>query len=154
MKRSLLVQAWILSGVLWANFIAQVFYYLHLYYSTQHPLPEARGALLMGLVFALFLAGSLLLILETRAGYYLMAAFLALDFLFYLWNLVNQALHGYGWFYHLAEPDPVLWTVFLIGYLNFFAAGYYLVLLLVRRREILDKGQAGAIEIEPNGGLQ
>jgi hypothetical protein len=42
-----------------------------------------------------------------------------------------------GWFFHLREPDPVLWAVFVIGYLSFFASGYFLALILIHHRDIL-----------------
>ena len=136
MNRTLRLQIWILSGIILANFIAQVFYFLHLYYAPQHPLPEPKSLLTLGLVFALFLVGDTLLIKQSKIGYYLMIVFLSLEFLFYTGNFVGGVINGYGWFFHLAEPDPILWAVFAIGYINFFAAGYFLFLLLHGRREL------------------
>lgn len=134
MNRNMLVQVWTLFSILLANFAAQVVYFYHLYYTPQHPLPDPRSILVMGTVFALFLASYFLLITKHRAGYYAMVGFLSVEFLFYLWNIVGGGLHqGYGWFFHLREHDPILWAVFAIGYLSFFASGYFLALLLYRR---------------------
>ncbi len=136
MNRSLRLQIWILSGIILANFVAQVFYFLHLYYTPQHPLPELRSLVTLGSVFALFLVGDILLIKHSKIGYYLMFVFLLLEFLFYGWNIIGGVINGYGWFFHLAEPDPILWAVFALGYINFFAAGYFLFLLFYRRRDL------------------
>ncbi len=86
MNRTLRLQVRTLSGIILANFVAQVFYYFRLYYTPEHPWLQVRSALVLGAVFALFLFGALLLIRRTRTGYLLMAVFLSLEFLFYLWN--------------------------------------------------------------------
>ena len=135
MTRPTRVQVWVLFAILLANFVAQVPYFLHLYYSPQHPLPDLRSLLLLGGVLALFLISFSLLLARQAAGYYLLIFYLALEFFFYLLNIVGGALRGFGWFFHLADPDPVLWAVNAVGYLSFFAAGYFLLLLIVRRRE-------------------
>jgi hypothetical protein len=137
MNRTLLTQAWLLSGIILANFVAQIFYFIHLYYTPQNPLPNLQSTLALGSVFVLFLAGVVLLLLKPYMGYIVLSIFLALEFFFYLWNIIGGMLHGYGMFFHLAEPDPTLWVVFAIGYLNFFASGYFLFLLLYKRREFI-----------------
>ncbi len=72
-----------------------------------------------------------------------MLFYLSLEFLFYLWNIVNSGFRqGYGWFFQLREQDPVLWVVFAIGYLNFFASGYFLILLILRRKSINQPGNS------------
>ncbi len=137
MNRNFLTQAWILFVILLANFVAQIVYFFHLYYSPQHPFPNTRSALIMGSVLALFLASFFLLISRHRIGFLLMLFYLSLEFFFYLWNIVTSGFRpGYGWFFHLHEHDPVLWMVFAIGYLSFFASGYFLVLLILRRKSI------------------
>jgi hypothetical protein len=93
--------------------------------------------LLLGAVFALFLVSFALLMARRRAGYYLMLSYLALEFFFYLWNSVGEVVHGFGLFFHLADRDLLLRAVFAVGYLSFLAAGYFLALLLVKRREFL-----------------
>jgi hypothetical protein len=135
MNRTTKAQLWILFAVLLANFAAQVPYFLHLYYSPQHPLPDLKSSLLMGSVFALFMVSFVLLLAQQRAGYYLLMFYLALEFFFYLWNIVGGVVHGYGLFFHLTDRDPILWAVNAVGYLSFVAAGYFLALLLAKRQE-------------------
>ena len=135
MNRNFLIQIWILFFILLSNFAAQIVYFYHLYYSPQHPLPALRSTLIMGAVFVLFLTSYILFITKRKVGFFLMALYLSLEFLFYLWNIVGNGLRqGYGWFFHLREPDPVLWIIFAIGYLSFFASGYFLFLLFYRRK--------------------
>ena len=135
MNRKLLIQVWILFASILANFVAQVVYFFHLYYTPQQPFPAPRSLLLLGSVFALFLVGYALFMKRKRIGFYLLALFLFMEFAFYLWNLIGGGLRGPGWFFHLSEPDPVLWIVFAMGYLNLFTSGYFLFLLL-RNRQI------------------
>jgi hypothetical protein len=134
MNRTIRIQVWVLFAVLLANFAAQVPYFLHLYYSPQNPLPDLKSSLLMGSVLALFIVSFSLLVAKRAVGYYLLTFYLTLEFFFYLWNIVGGMQHGYGLFFHLADRDPVLWAVNAIGYLSFFAAGYFLLLLITRRR--------------------
>jgi len=135
MKRIYRIQVWVLFAVLLANFAAQVVYFYHLYYTPQDPLPVLHSSLLMGAVFVLFLVSFGLFMARLKAGYPLLVFYLALEFSFYLVNFVANGLRpGLGWFFHLREPDPVLWAVFFVGYVSMFASGYFLVLLLARRR--------------------
>ena len=138
-SKSVRVQTIILFLLILANFIAQVPYFLHLYYKPgMSLLAEARPFLIMGFVFAVFLAASILLFRRTVAGYWLMLAFLTVEFLFYLWNTVGEVVHGFGLFFHLQNPDLLLKIVFAIGYINLFASGYFLCLLLLKRTDFLD----------------
>ena len=84
-------------------------------------------------VFGVFLLASILLFKGTVAGYWLMVVFIAVEFLFYLWNTLGAVIHGYGWFFQLNNPDPLLRAIFAVGYVNLFASGYFLGLLLVGR---------------------
>jgi hypothetical protein len=133
MNHNLRLQSRLLFGSILANFVAQVIYFLHLYYTPEHPLPDLKSFLLMGSVFALFLIGYSLFVRNNRAGFFVLALFLALEFFFYLWNIIGGVLNGFGLFFHLGDRDPILWLVFAIGYLNFFTAGYWLFLLLNNR---------------------
>src|SRR5579872_7069195 len=133
------VQVIILFLLILANFIAQIPYFFHLYYKPGVSLlAEARPFLIMGFVFAVFLVASILLFRRTIVGYWLMLVFLTIEFLFYLWNTVGEVVHGFGLFFHLNSPDPLLRAVFAIGYINLFASGYFLCLLLLKRRDFLD----------------
>ena len=132
------VQVIILFLLILANFIAQIPYYLHLYYNPNNLLAQAKGGLLMLFVFGVFLLASVLLFKRRVLGYWLMVMFLAVEFLFYLWNTIGEVIHGYGLFFHLNNPDPLLKAVFAIGYVNLFVSGYFLGLLLFKRVHFLD----------------
>ena len=127
----------ILFLLILANFIAQVPYYLHLYFNPNNLLTFARGILLMLFVFVVFLLASIFLFKRRVLGYWLMLIFLAAEFLFYLWNTIGEVIHGYGLFFHLADPDLLLRAIFAIGYVNLFASGYFLGLLLLERAHFL-----------------
>ena len=114
-----------------ANFIAQVPYFIHLYAGRQSLALDLRSATVMGAVFAWFLAGAALLLFKRRnLGFWLMGAFLAVEFLFYLSGSINGVRHGFGLFFQVFNPDPVLRTVYTIGYTNLFASAYGLALLV------------------------
>lgn len=136
-SKSIRIQVIILFFLILANFIAQIPYYFHLYYNPNNLLAQAKGILILSFVFAVFLLASLLLFKQKVLGYGLMVTFLAVEFLFYLWNTLGEVLHGYGLFYHLANPDLLLRTGFAIGYVNLFASGYFLFLLLLKRTHFL-----------------
>jgi len=92
----------------------------------------------MGSVFALFLVSYILLMKKRKAGFYMMVFYLCLEFFFYLWNIIGSGLRPeYGWFFHLRDRDPILWMVFAVGYLSFFASGYFLALLLYRHKNFI-----------------
>jgi hypothetical protein len=132
------VQVIILFLLILANFIAQIPYYLHLYFNPNNLLAEAKGVLIMLIVFVVFLLASILLFKRTVTGYWLMFIFLAVEFLFYLWNTIGEVIHGFGLFYHLNNPDLLLRAVFAIGYVNLFASGYFLCLLLFKKAHFID----------------
>jgi hypothetical protein len=139
-SKSIRAQVIILFLLILANFIAQIPYFLHLYYKPgMNLLTQLRPSLIMGFVFAVFLVASILLFKRTIAGYWLMLIFLAVEFLFYLWNTIGEVVHGYGLFFHLQNPDLLLRAVFAIGYINLFASGYFLCLLLLKRGDFLDR---------------
>jgi hypothetical protein len=136
--KSIRIQVIILFLLILANFLAQIPYYLQLYYNPNNLLAQLRGGYLLLIVFAVFLLASLLLFKRTVIGYWLMVMFLAVEFLFYVWNTLGGVLHGYGFLYHLANPDLILRAVFAIGYVNLFVSGYFLCLLLLKRATFLD----------------
>ena len=136
--KSIRVQIIILFLLILANFLAQIPYYLHLYYNPNNLLAQLRGGYLLLIVFAVFLLASFLLFKRTVIGYWLMVMFLAVEFLFYVWNTLGEVIHGYGLFFHLNNPDLLLRVVFAIGYVNLFASGYFLGLLLLKRARFLD----------------
>jgi len=137
-SKNIRIQVIILFLLILANFIAQIPYYVHLYFNPNNVLAQAKGGLIMLLVFGVFLLASILLFKRQVLGYWLMVLFLSIEFLFYLWNTVGEVLHGYGLFFHLNTPDLLLRAVFAIGYVNLFASGYFLGLLLLKRARFLD----------------
>ena len=137
-SKNIRVQVIILFLLILANFIAQIPYYFHLYYNPNNLLAQAKGGLIMLFVFAAFLLASTLLFKRRALGYWLMLIFLTVEFLFYLWNTLGEVIHGYGLFFHLNNPDLLLRAVFAIGYVNLFASGYFLGLLLLKRAHFLD----------------
>ena len=136
--KTIQIQVIILWLLILADFIAQIPYYLHLYYNPNNVLAQAKGGMIMLFVLGVFLLASILLFKRQLLGYWLMVVFLSVEFLFYLWNTIGEVIHGYGLFFHLSNPDLLLRAIFAIGYVNLFASGYFLVLLLLKRDHFLD----------------
>ena len=132
-SRNITIQIKTLFWIIMANFIAQVPYFFRLYF---HKLSDLKRLLSipMILVFALFIIAYILFVQHKKIGYWLMLLFVSMEFLFYLWNTVGEVIHGFGLFFHLSNPDLILRTVFAIGYLNLFASGYFLFLLVYKKR--------------------
>lgn len=117
-----------------ANFIAQVPYYYHQYYVRSHQPPTLLGVVLMVAVLAWFAIGYWRLAARKSLGLALTVSFLAVEFLFYVQTQIVQAMTGHGLLLHVVHPDdPVLFVVFLIGYINLVAAPF-LIGALVRHR--------------------
>ena len=123
--------------VVGANYLAQIPYYLRVYYFPHGALPSLPGSVLLGLTFVWFLAGWLRLAQGHDKGYWLLLSFLVTEVFFYAYNMVNQMRHGYAPFFHLQARDPILFVVFGIGYMNMLAGFYFLYYLIQRRRELL-----------------
>ena len=138
-KRTVILQSWVCFALVLANFVAQVPYFLHLYAGTQAFAISLRSFLIIGAVFAVFLAAMALLYKGLRAGYWLALLFLAAEFLFYLLGALESTLHGYGLFFQVYNPDLILRVIYSIGYLNLFASGYFLFLVLRFRHYFLAK---------------
>lgn len=134
-RRSILLQAKVAFLLILVNFLAQVPYFFYLYYRRQSFSVSLRSFLIMGLVFAVFLSGSILLFTHRRWGYPLMMLFLLAEFFFYLLNVINSAVHGFGLFFQIHNPDLILRVIYSIGYMNLFASGYFLY-LLIRYRDL------------------
>ena len=124
--------------VVGANYLAQIPYYLYLYYFPHHVPPSLFGTLLLAATFVWFLAGWLLLARRGgRTGYWLLLAFLLTEFVFYAANMVNQVAHGFAPFFHLQNRDPLLFTVFAIGYLNLIGGLVFAIFLIWRYRTLV-----------------
>jgi cation transporter-like permease len=70
------------------------------------------------------------------AGYWLTLSFLVVETGFYLYNEAGAIAHGFAPFFHLLNPDPTLFVVFAIGYLNMVAGVVFVALLLAWRRSL------------------
>lgn len=122
-----------LFAIVIANYIAQIPYNFHIYHTLSR---SSRGSLLLIGSFLLFIIPYALIIRKKKGGYAGMLAFLSIEFLFYLLNFVGGIAMGYGWFFQLANPDPLLFAVFFVGYANFLAAGYF-IYYFIRKSAIL-----------------
>ena len=133
----------LLFFVVLANYLSQIPYYLHLYGLRVDP----RGEALLGPTLAWFLIGFWFLFRRRPTGYWLIHAFLAVQFLFYFKNDTINMLYGYGLIYHLTKvDDPVIWAVELIGDVNFMVAAFFLHYLARNRRALLGEGVSGTVE--------
>jgi len=95
---------------------------------------NGRGVLLLSITIVWFVTGVALLLRNRRAGLWLLLSYLIAEFLFYFRNEILLIPAGYGLPYHLTHlRDPLLWVAFLIGDLNFFAAGFFIWYLLSAR---------------------
>jgi hypothetical protein len=120
--------------VVLANYAAQVPYAADLY--GLHV--NGAGVGLLGATLAWFLGG---VVLQRRggragrAGYWLLLSFLITEFLFYFHGQVLQLASGYGLVYDLVHAhDTIVRWVFVVGDLNFAAAGFFAAYLVWQRR--------------------
>ena len=134
-----------------ANYVAQVPYYLRLYYFPHHAPPAFWGTLALAATLAWFLVGFALLWRVRATGYWLTLSFLVTETGFYVYNEISQIAHGFPPFFHLGNPDPVLWAVFAIGYLNMLAGVAFVGTMVVWRRS-LTASTAHLLAIAPGDG--
>lgn len=125
----------ILFVIVIANFLAQLPYYFHQY----HGAPSIIGSLMLFIVLLWFLVGFAWLWQKKIKGYVLLLAFLITEFLFYVSTQVTQYLSGKGILLYVLHPhDSVLFWVFLIGYINLFASGFYIIYLIINKRRLIN----------------
>ncbi len=128
---------WGVLAVVGGNYLAQIPYYLHVYYFPRGAAPAWGGTLLLGTTLAWFLAGFVLLARGSRIGYWLLLSFLLVEVTFYLRNMLTQVTHGFAPFFHLQTRDPILFIVFGMGYLNLLCGLYFLVFLGLHYRALV-----------------
>lgn len=129
----------VLFAITILNYLAQIPYYIH-FYGVHHVSPSPVGMVLLACTLALFLAGYSFTLLNRRIGWWLLVAFLLLEFGFYLLhNLTGAFLQD------LPINDPLFLTVSLIGYLNTIVALIYLIVMIRARKHFLP-GQRQARE--------
>jgi len=121
-----------------ADYAAQVPYYLHQYAAVRHAPPSLPGTALLAATLLWFVLGVVGLRRGSARGYWLLASFLAVEFLFYLQTQAVQAVSGHGVLLYVLRPsDPVLFVVFGIGYINLVTAGWAVCYLLNHRAAFL-----------------
>ena len=128
---------WLVLAVVGANYLAQIPYYLDVYYFPHGALPSLSGSLLLGLTFVWFLAGYTRLAAGNAKGYWLLLSFLVTEVFFYAHNMFIQVTHGYPLFLHLLARDAILTIVFDIGYLNMLLGAGFIAYLLLHRRDLI-----------------
>lgn len=124
--------------VVGANYLAQIPYYLYLYYLPHRLPPPLFGTSLLLATFVWFLLGWTLLVRQgSQTGYGLLLTFLLTEVGFYLYNIVNQVVHGFAPFFHLQNRDPLLFIVFAIGYLDLVCGFGFIIFLVWRYRTLV-----------------
>jgi len=119
----------LLAAVL-LNYAAQIPYYLHQYYFPRHLPPNLLGVALLSATFVWFLAGYSMFIRGKKYGRGLLLSFLTAQVLFYGHAIVFGLVNGSGIVAQLKTHSSFLFVIFLIGYINFTVAAYYLARLL------------------------
>jgi len=116
------------------NYAAQIPYYMHQYYIGRHLMPSLPGTALLLVTLLWFLVGYSLFIRSSKYGRGLLLSFLAAQIVFYGHAIIFGLINGSGIVAQLKTHSPLLFVIFLIGYINFAVAGYYLVRLLKTER--------------------
>ncbi len=118
------------------NYAAQVPYYIHQYYAPHHFLPNLYGTALLGITLIWFLAAYKKAASGQRSGYWLMLTFLVVEFAFYLQTQISQLLISHQILLYVYKPHgALLFVVFGIGYVNFFAAIYFIWYFVRHKRK-------------------
>ena len=122
-----------------ANYLIQVPYTLHLYGSAF----SRSGLVLLAMTLAWFVVALSLFRRGSRAGYWLLLGYASVQLVFYLNSEIVMSFRGFGLPYHLTRTgDLIVWLAFVIGDLNFIAAGIAAFHLVSHRRRYV--GQTNA----------
>lgn len=92
-------------------------------------MPSWPGVLLLSLTLLWFIAGYMSYVSGKRYGKGLLMSFLAAQVLFYGHAIVFGFMNGSGAEAQLKTHSPFLFVIFLIGYINFAVAAWYLLWL-------------------------
>ena len=111
------------------NYVAQVPYYLHNDYSSQHPLPGLRAVVLLAATLAWFLCGLVGFRRRRVWGYWLLLSYLIVEAAFYLETIATGLFVA-----QLRNQTWLIDAVFVIGYISGLTAAYYAYRLLRARR--------------------
>jgi len=127
----------ILLAVVLLNYAAQIPYYLHRYYFSRHLPPSIPGSLLLTVTLVWFLAGYIRYRQGRSYGHGLLVSFLVTQVLFYGHSVLFGLFTSGGIVAQVRTNSPFLLIIFLIGYLNFVVAAYYVWWLVKRGRSHL-----------------
>ena len=115
---------WLLL-ITYLNYLAQIPYYFHYYFSSAHPLPAVRASLLLGFTLIWFLAGVFGYQRGKSWGFGVLISYLFIEALFYLLTIAS------GTFLTQVRNHPlIIDVVFVIGYISGLTATYYLVRII------------------------
>jgi hypothetical protein len=109
-----------LIAVTLTNYAAQVPYFLHNYYSPQHPLPGLRAVALLGGTLAWFVVGLIGYIWNRRWGFGALTSFLVVETCFYAKTLLTGAF-----VFQVENPSHLIKAVFAVGYVSGAVAAAY-----------------------------
>lgn len=116
------------------NYGAQIPYYLHQYYFPHHLAPSPLGVLLLGITLLWFLIGYYRYLSAKKHGRVVLLGFLLAQVLFYGQTIVLGIWTGAGAVAQLKTQSLVLLVIFIIGYINFLVALYYVYWLIKTAR--------------------
>lgn len=102
------------------DYAAQVPYYIHNDYSSYHPLPGLRAAVLLAITLVWFLVGLRRYQSNRRWGYPLLLSFLVVEAAFYVITILSGTF-----IVQLRNPSALIDCVFVVGYASGLAAAYY-----------------------------
>lgn len=130
---------WLLFWIVAANYIAQIPYYLHQYYSPHHLFPDVIGSILLISTLLWFIMAFRLLYRSSKLGWWLMFTYLMVVFLFYIQTQIMQFVTTHQILLHVYRPtNSLLFVVFGIGYINCLVAFLYLIYLVNKRKSLLN----------------
>jgi hypothetical protein len=118
-------QLWPLLCVTLLNYVAQIPYYLINYYFPYHVLPTLSSTVLLGITLVWFLIGYIGLKKRKPFGTYVLLSFLTVEALFYFRSIIFGAF-----FFQMQNPDLIIRSIFMYGYVSGFVAAWYVFLLM------------------------
>ena len=118
----------VLLVVVLANYLAQIVYYLDLYYPQPMAIP---GMALLVLTLVWFLAGYVGAERGWWMGRLLLLTYLLAMVGFYVANTYGLLVHGYGLLWHFQHHDLPVRMVFAVGDLNMVVGAVAILALLI-----------------------
>jgi len=130
---------YLLFWVVIANYLAQIPYFLHQYYSPHHLFPDITGSLLLFTTLVWFVLGFRLLIKGSKFGWWLVLSYLTVVFLFYIQTQITQFISKHQILLYVYHPsNPLLFVVFGVGYINCVFSACYIVYLITQQKSLVN----------------